>query len=90
MYIDPVTLSNQSTYAPGLVQLTEEQFAMYIEYNGFIKITSTDPLTIEPDIEAWEAWKAKDAKNPQPAEQPTNEERIAALESAMLTMMMGV
>ena len=90
MYIDPVTLSNQSTYAPGLVQLTEEQFSMYLEYNGFIKITSTDPVEIEPDTEAWEEWKAQEAENPQPVEQPTNEERIAALESAMLTMMLGV
>ena len=49
MYIDPVTLSNQSTYAPGLVQLTEDQLSMYIKYNGFIKIPSTGPVTIEPD-----------------------------------------
>lgn len=58
MYIHPETLSNQSTYAPGLIELTDEQFTTYLQHNGFIKILSTDPVTIEPDIEAWEAWKA--------------------------------
>lgn len=59
MYIHPETLSNQSTCAPGLIELTDEQFNLYLQYNGFITITSTDPVTIEPDTEAWEAWKAE-------------------------------
>ena len=58
MYINPNTLSNQSNPAPGLLLLTVEQEALYLQYNGFIKITSTDPVTIEADTEAWEAWKA--------------------------------
>ena len=52
MYIDPVTLSNQSNPAPGLLPLTAEQEAMYLQYNGFIRITSTAPVTIEPEIGA--------------------------------------
>lgn len=89
MYINPTTLFNQSTPAPGLLELTQEQEAMYLQYNGFIIITSTDPVEIEPDIEAWEAWKAAEAAKPATPEPPTQEERLAALESAMLAMMIG-
>lgn len=85
MYINPVTLSNQSTPAPGLLPLTPEQEATYLQYNGFIRITSTDPVTIEPDTEAWEAWKS--SLPPETAPQPTLEQRTAALESAMLSIM---
>lgn len=59
MYLNPETLSNQATYAPGLLLLTAEQEQLYIEHNGFVKVISTNPVVIEPDIEAWEAWKAK-------------------------------
>ena len=85
MYINPVTLSNQSNPAPGLLPLTAEQEAIYLQYNGFIRITSTDPVTIEPDTEAWEAWKS--SLPPETAPQPTLEERTSALEAAMLSMM---
>ena len=59
MYLNPETLSNQSNPAPGLLPLTAEQEAMYLQHNGFIKIISTDPVEIEPDLDAWEAWKAE-------------------------------
>lgn len=85
MYINPTTLSNQSTPAPGLLPLTVEQEAIYLQYNGFVRITSTDPVTIEPDTEAWEAWKS--SLPPETATQPTLEERTSALEAAMLSMM---
>lgn len=87
MYINPTTLSNQSTPAPGLLPLTAEQEAIYLQYNGFVRITSTDPVTLEPDTEAWEAWKAAEAEKPPVVEQPTLEERTSALEAAMLSMM---
>lgn len=87
MYINPETLSNQSDPAPGLLPLTAEQEATYLQYNGFIRITSTDPVTIEPDTEAWEAWKAAEAEKPPVVEQPTLEKRTSALEAAMLSMM---
>lgn len=70
MYINPITKSNQSNYAPGLLELTPEQEAVYFQYNGFITITSTDPVEIEPDIEAWEAWKAWEAEQPEPEPEP--------------------
>lgn len=87
MYINPTTLSNQSNPAPGLLLLTAEQEATYLQYNGFVRITSTDPVTLEPDTEAWEAWKAAEAEKPPVVAKPTLEERTAALEAAMLSMM---
>lgn len=63
MYINPNTLSNQSNPAPGLLELTDEQAAVYTQYNGFIRITSTDPVEIEPDMEAYQEWCAE---NPAP------------------------
>lgn len=89
MYLNPNTLSNQSNPAPGLLPLTAEQEAMYLQYNGFIKIISTDPVEIEPDVEQWKAWKAEEAAKPVPSVVPTTEARLEALEAAMLTMLTG-
>lgn len=100
MYINPTTLSNQSNPAPGLLPLTAEQEALYLQYNGFVKLTIEDVAVqdsgndytvqkritkLEPDTEAWEAWKS--SMPPETATQPTLEERTSALESAMLSMM---
>lgn len=84
----------QSNPAPGLIPLTEEQAATVLQYNGFVTITSEEEVieddftrtvyTVEPNTEAWEAWKA--SLPPEPYA-PTTEERITALETAMLTMM---
>lgn len=102
MYINPVTLSNQSTPAHCLLPLTAEQEATYLQYNGFVKLTIEDVAVqdsgndytvqkritkLEPDTEAWEAWKAEEAAKTPAAPTPTLEERTAALESAMLSMM---
>lgn len=87
MYINPETMSNQSTPANGLLELSEEQEEVYLRYNGFVKIVATDPVIIEPDAEKWEAWKAEEAKKPPAIAQPTLEERTSALEAAMLSMM---
>lgn len=100
MYINPVTLSNQSSPAPGLLPLTAEQEVLYLQYNGFVKLTIEDVAVqdsgndytvqkritkLEPDTEAYEAWKA--SLPPETAPTPTLEERTAALEAAMLSMM---
>lgn len=90
MYINPTTLSNQSNPAPGLLLLTPEQEATYLQYNGFIRITSTDPVEIEPDTEAWEDWKAAEAEKPPVETALTQEERIAALEKALNMILDGV
>lgn len=93
MFFDPKTRANQSTPAPGLVELTDEQFQVYLAHNGFVKVTVGEgeqagkALEVTPDTEAWEAWKAA-SPEPEPAP-PTMEERLSALESATLALMMG-
>ena len=88
----------QSNPAPGLIPLTEEQAAAVLQYNGFVTITSEEEVieddftrtvyTVTPNTEAWEAWKASLPPEPEPEPYvPTTEERITALETAMLTMM---
>lgn len=85
MYINPETLSNQSNYKPGFILLTEEQESMYLQYNGFVKITpNTDEhgatsYTVEPDVEAWEAWKQAEAEKPTPEPEPTDTEVLNTL-----------
>lgn len=71
----------------GSIELSDSQTELYLKYNGFVRITGTDPVTIEPDTAAWQAWKAAEAEKPPVVEAPTIEERTAALESAMLSMM---
>lgn len=100
-YINPIPNPSgaypapQSNPAPGLIPLTEEQAATVLEYNGFVTITSEEEVieddftrtvyTVTPNTEAWEEWKA--SLPPEPEPEPTQEERLAALESAMLAMM---
>ena len=79
MYINPKTLSNQSTPAPGLLLLTPEQEQLYLEHNGFVKVVSTNPVVIEADTEAWEAWKAAEAEKPAVEPEPTADELVNIL-----------
>lgn len=79
MYIDPNTRCNQSTPAPGLLELTPEQEAVYLEYNGFVRVVSTDPVVIEADTEVWEAWKAAEAEKPVVEPAPTADELVNIL-----------
>lgn len=85
MYINPNTLSNQSHYAPGLIELTSEQEQIYLQHNGFILIAededSENGYSITPDIESWEAWKAE---QPDPIE-IVREEKIKELSTACNT-----
>ena len=58
----------QSNPFPGAIPLEDEQAATVLQYNGFVTITSHEETvvddftrtvyTVEPNLEAWEAWKA--------------------------------
>lgn len=62
---------------PGCIPLTDEQAAVFFEYNGFVTVQDGE---VSPNVEAWEAWKAT---LPSPAEpEPTTEE--------LLDIMLGV
>lgn len=70
----------------GCLALTDGQADMLVQYNGFVTITQEpDPeieassVTVTPDLEAWEAWKAEQPPEPEPT--PTLEERVSAVET---------
>lgn len=73
----------QSNPFPGAIPLTDEQAVTVLQYNGFVTITSSEETivddftrtvyTVEPDLEAWEAWKAEEAEKPEPEPEPTPE-----------------
>lgn len=67
----------------GCYELDDEQAEIYIQYNGFIRILSTNPVVIEPDVEAWEAWKAN---HPEPEPEPDPE----ATDTEVLNALLGV
>lgn len=90
MYIDPETLSNQSTPATGLLELTPEQEAVYLAHNGFVRVVSADPVEIEADAEAWEAWKKAEAEKPQPEPAPPTELEQLRADVDYLSAMTGV
>lgn len=79
----------QSTPFPGAVFLTTEQEATVLQYNGFVTITASEEVVVddftrtvyevEPNLEAWEAWKASLPPEPEPV--PTLEERVSAVET---------
>lgn len=63
----------QSRPFAGCLALTDEQAAGLVQYNGFVTITNEpDPeieassVTVTPDTEAWETWKASLPPEPEP------------------------
>jgi hypothetical protein len=58
----------QSKKVYGLVYLPDELIEQYINYNGFVFLTiECDTVTaLEPNIEAWEAWKAAQPEETDP------------------------
>ena len=79
----------QSNPFQGAIPLTDEQAETVIQYNGFVTVTSheetiVDDFTrtvyeVEPDLEAWEAWKASLPPEPEPEPQATDTEVLNAL-----------
>lgn len=72
----------QSKPFPDCAVMTDEQMQTLVEYNGFVVLTfeALDGVltvtAIEPDLEAWEAWKSA---QPEPtAPEPTQLDRIEA------------
>lgn len=50
----------QSRPFPGAIELYDAQAQTLLEYNGFVTIEPTeDGVTVTPNTEAWEAWKAE-------------------------------
>lgn len=69
----------------GCIPLTDEQAETFFEYNGFVTVTQDgESVTVSPNTEAWDSWKASLPEPEEPA--PTPEERIAALEAENVTI----
>lgn len=71
---------------PGCLPLTEGQAETLVQYNGFVTITQEPDekvegasVTVTPNTEAWESWKASLPPEPEPT--PTLEERVSAVET---------
>lgn len=61
---------------PGCIALNDEQAAVFFEYNGFVIVTKTETgVTVEPNVEAWEAWKASlpEPEEPKPEVDPVTQ-----------------
>ena len=70
----------QSNPFPGAVALTDEQVATLIQYNGFVSITGEgESVTVGPNTEAWEEWKASLPTSPEPEPEPTTDEILNVL-----------
>ena len=76
----------QSRPFAGCLALTDSQAAVLVQYNGFVTITQEpdeeiegSSVTVTPDLEAWEEWKASLPPEPEPV--PTLEERVSAVET---------
>ena len=79
LYIDPAP-NESGAYPnpkmqpfPGCIALDEEQSQTFLAYNGFVTIqriedeeTGEIGTLVEPNMEAWEAWRAAQAE-PEPA-----------------------
>ena len=79
----------QSNPFPGCLPLADEQAAALVQYNGFVTIMmEPDPdveassVTVTPDLDAWEAWKAEEAAKPEP-EPPPEYATYSALANAI-------
>lgn len=70
---------------PGCIPLTDEQETVFKQYNGFVIVTpntdkhGTTSYTLEPNAEAWEAWKAALLSEPEPS--ASLDQRVADLEA---------
>lgn len=79
IYIDPVPNDSGAYPNPKIqpfndcIPLNDEQSKTFFQHNGFITVINTDPVEIEPNVEAWEAWKAE---QPDPLD-AIKEQRIA-------------
>lgn len=94
MYYLPSTPNPSGAYPgprsnpePDAWQLTDEQARVVVDYNGFVAVSLGEDgaVTVEPDTDAWEAWKAEQAVK-EPYTPPTLDDKVAALEAENKTL----
>ena len=73
----------QAHPGPDTIPISEEQRDMVVQYNGFVTVRENRDeagavsYSIEPDTEAWEAWKA--SLPPETGPEPTDTEVLNTL-----------
>ena len=89
IYIDPAPNSNgaypnpKNQPFPWCITLSDEQAETFFQYNGFVTVTQTPnkngglDVAVEPNKEAWEAWKASLPAETEP--EPTDTEVLNTL-----------
>lgn len=87
----------ESNPFPGAIPLTDEQVDLLVQYDGFVTITSAEEeyeegffrtvYTVEPNLEAWEKWKASQSE---PEEIPPSKEEQLRADVDYLALMTGV
>ena len=90
MYIDAIPNESgaysvpQSNDFQGSVYLPDDMLPEFIRYNGFVVLTIDDGVVtyIEPNMEAWEEWKAE-----QPEPEPESSPYIPTPEKSAVVMM---
>ena len=89
MYIDPITLSNQSNPAPGLVYFPDEFLSEYFKEGkraaGFVEIEhdGTKVTSCVWDEEAYQQWCEANPEQPESEPELTVEERVTNIENAI-------
>ena len=70
----------QSNSFPDCLSLTDEQAEMLVQYNGFVTIIQEpddeiegSSVTVTPNLEAWEEWKASLPPEPEPEPEPSDD-----------------
>lgn len=59
----------QSTPFAGAIAITDEQLETYLQYNGFVVITTEkDQIIVRPNVQLWEKWKVENPVLPDNSE----------------------
>lgn len=84
----------ESNPFPEAIPLTEEQVDLLVQYDGFVTITQEPDkdiegsfVTIIPNTEVWEKWKAS---QPEPEEIPPSKEEQLRADVDYLALITGV
>lgn len=67
---------------PDCVHLTDEQAAVFFEYNGFVIVQDGE---VTPNVEAWEAWKASQPEPTEPEPSAMDILEAQVMYTAMMT-----
>lgn len=85
----PIQTWGQPNLPNDYAEFPADFLEVYSQYNGFVNILVEGGKCVDcqPNMDAWEKWREENPPEPEPTPMPTIEERMDAMESAMLAMM---